>query len=45
MGIYLESPSQKPVTQSFDVFLHMNKRMNKQSMMIWDAIALIMASL
>ena len=43
-------PSQRSVTQSFDVFfdLRLNKRLRKQSRrhhMIWDAIALIMTSL
>ena len=42
-------PSQRPVTQSFDVFfdLRPNKRLSKQSetLVIWDAIALIMTPL
>ena len=40
--------SQKPVTRSFDVFfdLYLNERLSKQSRtVIWDTIALIMASL
>ena len=44
-----EFPSQRPVTQSFDVFfdLHLNKRLSKTvvRLVIWDAIALIMSSL
>ena len=44
-----EFPSQRPVTQSFDVFfdLHLNKRLSKtmEIPVIWDAIALIMTSL
>ena len=43
-----EFPSQRPVTQSFDVFfdLCLNKRMSKHffKLVIWDAIALIMPS-
>ena len=39
-----EFPAQRPVTQSFDVFLdvYLNKRLIKQ--VIWDAIAPIMKS-
>ena len=43
-----EFPSQRPVTRSFDVFCYMlaNKGLRKiQTLVIWHAIALIMASL
>ena len=41
-----ESPAQRPVMWNFDVFfdLRPNKRMSKQSPVIGDTIALIMAS-
>ena len=44
-----EFPSQRPVTQSFDVFfdLRLNKRFSKHDivrLVIWDAIAPIMTS-
>ena len=40
-----EFPTQRPVTQSFDVFfdLRLNKQLNK--LVIWDAIELNMTSL
>ena len=41
-------PSQRPVTQSFDVFLSVPQQTVEQTMempVIWDAIALIMTSL
>ena len=39
-----EFPSQRPVTQSFDILFDM--RLNKRlKLVIWDAIALIMTSL
>ena len=44
-----EFPSQRAVTQGFDVFsdLFLNKRLSEQSwcMAIWNAIVLIMTSL
>ena len=43
-----EFPAQRPVTRSFDVFfdLRLNQRLSKQlSLVIWDAIELIMTSL
>ena len=44
-----EFPSQRPVMWSFDVFfdIHLNKQLSKhfQTLVIWDAIVLIMMSL
>ena len=44
-----EFPSQRPVTWSFGVFfaLHLNKAVEQtiETLVIWDAIALIMISL
>ena len=42
-----EFPAQRQVTRGFDVFfdLRLNKRLSKQSLVIWDAIAPIMTSL
>ena len=44
-----EFPSQRPVTQSFDVFfdlrLNLNGWVNNVRLVIWDAIALIMTLL
>ena len=42
-----EFPAQRPVARSFDVFfdLRQNNRLSKQSLVILDAIALIMTSL
>ena len=42
-----EFPSQSPVTRSIDVFfdLRMNKRLSKQTLVLWDATALILTSL
>ena len=43
-----EFPSQKPVTQSFDVFFHVclnNRLSNNREQVISNAIALIMTSL
>ena len=39
--------AQRPVTRSFDVFfdLRLNKRLNKQSLVIWNAIVPIITSL
>ena len=41
-----EFPTQRPVTGSYDVIfdLHLNKRLSKQWMVIWDAIVSIMTS-
>ena len=41
-------PSQRPVTQNFDVFFDLRMRKKQQTIetpVIWDAIALIMTSL
>ena len=42
-----EFPSQRPVTQNFDVFfgLRLNKRLTIETSVIWDATAFIMTSL
>ena len=44
-----EFPAQRPVTRSFDVFfdLRLNKRLSKQlaSLVLWDAIVVIMTSM
>ena len=47
--IHQSFPAQRPVTRSFDVFfdLRLNERWSKQSvsLVIWDAIMLIITSL
>ena len=41
-----EFPAQRPVTRNFDVFFDLNQRLSKkiETLVIWDAIALIMTS-